>query len=109
MAKTTGQRKQSRAEIQQRYIEREKSENPDAYLQKESEQWYARRRCGKVKTIGDLTERERRCIRKRWHERQHESRMRHRKAATNTPPVTPDRDEEREATSQRRRICQKPQ
>jgi len=105
MTKTTGQRKQSRAEIQRRYRERKKSENPDAYLQKERDRWYARRRCGKVKTVGDLTERERRCTRKRWRERQHESRMRHRIAATTTPPVTPDRDEERDgdASSQRRR------
>ena len=41
--------------------------------------------CRKVKTVGDLTERERRCTRKRWRERQQESRMRHRVAATNTP------------------------
>ena len=50
-----------------------------------------------------MTERERRCTRKRWRERQQESRMRHRVAATNTPPLTPDRDEEDEPTSQRRR------
>ena len=59
--------------------------------------------CRKVKTVGDLTERERRCTRKRWRKRQQESRMRHKVAATNTPPLTPDRDEEGESTSQRRR------
>lgn len=86
MPKSSSETPLTRAEIQRRYRERKKAENPDAFCEKERLRWHSRRRDKKVKVVEDLSERQRRVLRRNWRERQIKSRLRKKNAEANTPP-----------------------
>lgn len=85
----------SAAEKQRQYRARRDAdpERRAAYLQKHREKWHGNRRLGKVKTVKDLSEREKRRKQKYWRRAQRQSRER-KKVSENqlTPPQSPEVD-----------------
>jgi hypothetical protein len=86
MAKTTAKKTLTRAEIQKAYRERKKAENEVACLQKERDRWRARCADHKVKTVADMTDREKRHVQKQWRDKQQKSRLKRKNEAALSPP-----------------------
>lgn len=85
--------KLSAAEKQARYRARRDADpvKREAYLQKGRKKWREISEKGKVKTIKDLTEREKRSQRKFWRNSQEQSRRRKKLLKSlNTPPQSPE-------------------
>jgi len=90
MAKRGKKNGLSRAEIQRRYRERKKQENPERFLAKERARWLKRRAEKKVKVIADCTEREKRAIRHDWRQRSLRSKLRYQNAQAALPDSPPE-------------------
>jgi len=86
--------KLSVAEKQRRYRERRDADptKRQAYLEKERSAWRQKRASGKVKSIGEVSERTQRKVRKQWREAQRRCRQKESNQSTTklTPPSTPD-------------------
>lgn len=81
------------AEKQRRYRARRDADpsKRQEYLKKERQTWKARKEAGKVKSVSELSEREKRSKRKYW--RKAQQKCREKKAAIDslaTPPESPD-------------------
>lgn len=76
----------SRAEIQRAYRERLRQQNEEAMREKERQRWHQRRRQKKVKCIDDLSEREKRVIRRKWRYDRAEYRRKQKMISVSTPP-----------------------
>ena len=93
-AESAKKKQKSRAEIQRAYRQRRLAENADKIREKELQlQWHKRRTEKKIKGIDDMTERDRRVIRKRWLERRHEHRRIKKHLCSVTPPASTDDNE----------------
>ena len=79
------------AEIQRRYRQRKKLQDPEHYLAKERARWLKRRADKKVKVIADCSTREQRSIRKDWRKRAVRSKLRKRNATASSPPASNQR------------------
>ena len=86
----------SAAEKQRRYRARRDvdHERRQQYLNKEKERWRKDIDEGRKKKVSDLSEREKRAVRKKWRERKRKLRKNDRAMTTfqsmNTPPTSPD-------------------
>jgi hypothetical protein len=78
--------KKSRADIQRAYRERQKEQNHEVALEKERQRWLRRRSQKRVKGIEDMSNREQRCIRKKWRETKAEYRRREKIMNQSAPP-----------------------
>ena len=59
---------ETRAEIQRAYRQRKLADNSEVFREKERQRWIQRRAEGKVASVADMTERQRRAARKKWRE-----------------------------------------
>ena len=85
----------SAAEKQRQYRARRDADpmRRAAYLQKHRETWHDNKKLGKVKTVNDLSEREKRRKRRYWRRAQQESRGRKKVIEKQvTPPQSPEDD-----------------
>lgn len=89
--------KLSAAEKQCQYRARRDAdpERRAAYLKKQQEKWHEDRRLGKVKTVQDLSEREKRRKRKYWRRAQREARERRKVIENQVTPLQSPEDEPR--------------
>lgn len=80
-------KRKTRAEIQRAYRQRLQENDPEAARENERRRWYRRRASKKVQGIEDMSERNRRIIRKKWRTQKAEYRRRiKRNQQTMTPP-----------------------
>ena len=84
--------KKSRAEIHRAYRQRLMEKDADSVREKERKRWYTRRSLKKVKTINDMTERDKRSTRRTWRTQKAKYRAQLKVTIDNTPPQSPDGD-----------------
>jgi len=77
----------TRAEIQRAYRERLKEKGAEA-AEKERRRWHARRQLKKVKVIADLSEKEKRAVRRKWRTTKAEYRRIQKNKESSTPPAS---------------------
>jgi len=87
-------KRKSRAEIQRAYRDRLLAKDAVAAREKERQRWRRRRASKKVQGIGDMTERDRRVIRKKWRTQKAEYRRIKRNLESVTPPSSEGNEEE---------------
>ena len=83
-------KKKSRAEIQRAYRERLLAKNAELVREKERKRWRNRRSLNKIKTIGNMTEREKRSVRRIWRTHKAEYRAKLKTSKADTPPPSLD-------------------
>lgn len=83
-------KKKSRAEIQRAYRERLLAKNAELVREKERKRWRNRRSLNKIKTIGNMTEREKRSVRRIWQTHKAEYRAKLKTSKEDTPPPSLD-------------------
>ena len=86
------------AERSRRWRERQKQdpEKHQKYLQKEKQRYQERKKVGKLKNVEELSEREKRAVRKQWRKNQQNKRKKDKETknllSSNTPPNSPCQD-----------------
>jgi len=89
--------KKSRAEIQRAYRQRLLQKNADEVCEREHRRWHQRCSLNKVQKVNNMTDREKRTARKRWHIRKAQYRAQLKTTQARTPPPSDTESSTQEA------------